>query len=58
LKEILTVMLVQLESVLRRYIGGFGYSEQNQEGEEILNFVVPCDLMVANAFFGKKKNLI
>jgi hypothetical protein len=37
---------------------GFGYSEQNQEGEEILNFAITYDLMVANTFFRKKKNLI
>jgi hypothetical protein len=37
---------------------GFRYSEQNQEGEEILNFVVAYDLIVVNIFFRKKKNLI
>jgi hypothetical protein len=36
----------------------FGYDEQNQEEKEILNFVVAYDLMVANTFFRKKKNLI
>jgi hypothetical protein len=36
----------------------FGYGEQNQEGEEILNFVVTYDLMVVNTFFRKEKNLI
>jgi hypothetical protein len=32
----------------------FGYDEQNQEGEEILNFTVVYDLMAANTFFIKK----
>jgi exonuclease III len=36
---------------------GFGYDEQNQEGEEILNFALAYDLMVANTFF-RQKNLI
>jgi hypothetical protein len=35
---------------------GFGYDEQNQEGEEILNFDIAYDLMVANTFFRKKKS--
>jgi hypothetical protein len=34
---------------------GFGYGEQNQEGEDILNFAIAYDLMVANTFFRKKK---
>jgi hypothetical protein len=34
----------------------FGYDEQNQEGEEILNFAIAYDLMVANIFFRKKKS--
>jgi Endonuclease-reverse transcriptase len=36
--------------------GGFGYGEQNQEGEDILNFSIAYDLMVANTFFRKKKS--
>jgi hypothetical protein len=36
--------------------GGFGYREQNQEGEEIFNFTIAYDLMVANTFFRKKKS--
>jgi hypothetical protein len=36
--------------------GGFGYVEQNQEGENILNFAIAYDLMVANTFFRKKKS--
>jgi hypothetical protein len=39
-----------------RVHGGFGYGEQNQEGEEILNFAIAYDLMVANTFFRKKKS--
>jgi hypothetical protein len=35
---------------------GFGYDEQNQEGENILNFAIAYDLMVANTFFRKKKS--
>jgi hypothetical protein len=38
-----------------RVQGGFGYGEQNQDGEDILNFAIAYDLMVANAFFRKKK---
>jgi hypothetical protein len=35
---------------------GFGYGEQNQEGENILNFAIVYNLMVANTFFRKKKS--
>jgi hypothetical protein len=38
-----------------RVHGDFGYEKQNQEGEEILNFTVAYDLIVANTFFRKKK---
>jgi hypothetical protein len=38
-----------------RVHGGFGYDEQNQEGEDILNFAIAYDLIVANTFFKKKK---
>jgi exonuclease III len=37
---------------------GFGYGEQNQEGENILNFAIAYDFMVANTFFRKKKSLL
>ncbi|RCV24208.1 hypothetical protein SETIT_5G066500v2, partial [Setaria italica] len=30
--------------------GGFGYSSRNQEGEEVLEFAVAFDLMIANTF--------
>jgi hypothetical protein len=36
--------------------GGFGYGKQNQEGEDILNFAITYDLMIANTFFKKKKS--
>jgi hypothetical protein len=36
----------------------FGYDEQNQEREYILNLAIVYDLMVANTFFRKKKNHI
>jgi hypothetical protein len=39
-----------------RVHGGFGYGEQNQEGEDILNFAIAYDLMVANTFSRKKKS--
>jgi hypothetical protein len=39
-----------------RVHGGFGYGEQNQEGEDILNFAIAYDLMVENTFFRKKKS--
>jgi hypothetical protein len=39
-----------------RVHGGFGYGEKNQEGEDILNFAVAYDLMVANTFLRKKKS--
>jgi hypothetical protein len=48
LEEILIVILAQLE-------GSFGYGEQNQEGEDILNFTIAYNIMVANTFFRKKK---
>jgi Endonuclease-reverse transcriptase len=39
-----------------RVHGGFGYGEQNQEGEDILNFAIAYDLMITNTFFRKKKS--
>jgi hypothetical protein len=48
------VMLAQLEGGFERVHEGFEYDEQNQEGEDILNFVIVYDLMVANTFFRKK----
>jgi hypothetical protein len=40
----------------KRVHGSFGYDEQNQEGEDILNFSIAYDIMVANTFFRKKKS--
>jgi hypothetical protein len=37
---------------------GIGYGEQSQEGEDILNFAIAYDLMVANTFFRKKKSYL
>ena len=36
--------------------GGFGYGSRNQEGEEVLDFAVAFDLMIANTFFRKKES--
>jgi hypothetical protein len=33
---------------------GFGYRSRNQEGEDILNFVLSYDLIVANTLFRKR----
>jgi hypothetical protein len=35
---------------------GFGYGDQNQKKEEILNFIVAYDLIVASTFYRKKKS--
>jgi len=34
--------------------GGFGYGSRNQEGEEVLDFAIAFDLMIANTFFHKR----
>jgi hypothetical protein len=34
--------------------GCFGYGSRNQEGEGILNFILACDLIVANTLFRKR----
>lgn len=36
--------------------GGYGYGERNQEGENILNFALAYDLMIANTFFRKRQS--
>ena len=41
-----------------RVHGGFGYGDRNQEGEEIFNFAVAYDLMLANTFFRKRQSHI
>ena len=35
---------------------GFGYSSRNQEGEEVLDFDIAFDLMIANTFFRKRQS--
>jgi hypothetical protein len=37
-----------------RVHGGFGYGSRNQEGEDILNFALAYDLIVANTLFRKR----
>ena len=34
--------------------GGFGFGSRNPEGEEVLDFAVAFDLMLANTFFQKR----
>jgi hypothetical protein len=36
--------------------GGFGFGSRNQEGEEVLNFAIAFDLMLANTFFRKRQS--
>ena len=36
--------------------GGFGYGSRNQEGEEVLDFAIAFDLMIANTFFHKRQS--
>ena len=36
--------------------GGFGYGNRNQEGEEVLDFAIAFDLMIANIFFRKRQS--
>ena len=36
--------------------GGFGYGSRNQEGEEVLDFAIDFDLMIANTFFRKRQS--
>ena len=36
--------------------GGFWYGSRNQEGEEVLDFAVAFDLMIANTFFKKRES--
>jgi hypothetical protein len=38
--------------------GGFGYGSRNQEGEDVLDFAMAFDLMIANTFFRKRESLI
>jgi len=36
--------------------GGFGYGSRNREGQEVLDFTVAFDLMIANTFFRKRES--
>jgi hypothetical protein len=36
--------------------GGFGFGSRNQEGEEVLDFAIAYNMMVANTFFGKRQS--
>jgi hypothetical protein len=36
--------------------GGFGYGGRNQEGEDVLNFVLAYDLLIANTLFSKRES--
>ena len=35
---------------------GFEYGSRNQEGEEVLDFAIAFDLMIANTFFRKRQS--
>jgi hypothetical protein len=36
--------------------GGFGYGSRNREGEDVLDFAMAFDLMIANTFFRKRES--
>jgi hypothetical protein len=36
--------------------GEFGYGSRNQEGEDVLNFVLACGLLIANTLFRKRES--
>ena len=48
-------MLVQLGG-FERVHGVFGYGDRNPEGEDILNFAIVYDLMIANTFLRKRQS--
>ena len=37
-----------------RVHGGFGYGSRNQEGEDVLNFALAYDMLIANTLFRKR----
>nr|AWA44767.1 hypothetical protein SO140N16_000001 [Saccharum officinarum] len=39
-----------------RVHGGFGYGSRNQEGEDVLNFALAYDLLIANTLFRKRES--
>jgi hypothetical protein len=40
----------------QRVHGGFGYGGRNQEGEDVLNFALAYDLLIANTLFRKRES--
>ena len=38
-----------------RVHGGFGYGSRSQEGEDVLNFALAYDLLIANTLFRKRE---
>ena len=36
--------------------GGFGYGSRSQEGEDVLNFALAYDLLIANTVFKKRES--
>ena len=38
--------------------GGFGYGSRNQKGEEVLDFAITFDLMIANTIFCKRQSYL
>ena len=41
---------------LERVHGGFGYGSRSQEGEDVLNFALAYDLLIANIAFKKRES--
>ena len=39
-----------------RVYGGFGYGSRSQEGEDVLNFALAYDLLIANTVFKKRES--
>ena len=39
-----------------RVHGGFGYGSRSQEGEDVLNFALAYDLLIANTLFRKSES--
>ena len=39
-----------------RVHGGFGYGSRSQEGEDVLNFALAYDLLIANTLFRKRES--
>ena len=41
-----------------RVHGGFGYGSRSQEGEDVLNFALAYDLLIANTLFKKRESCL